>query len=154
MPRGLEPPAKLGAKLAPKAAKPRGKPSAKPAAEVAVKPATKLAARESILVAYVEHVQLFNIKYSRQRSRHIDLVPPSVELDMHPNRQFLPRLWFIWLHSNPGWGSEGTVTWDLFPQGCEDAVTRRWLVYQGGRVHKGGGGGGHQKICGITVFFE
>ena len=74
------PPAKAAAKPAPEAAakpgaKPLGKRAAKPAAGVAAKPAAKPAAGEPIPVAPVEHVQLFKIKYSRQKKWHI--VPVS-----------------------------------------------------------------------------
>ena len=77
LPHGLEPLAKPAAKLAPKAAKPRAKPSkraAKPAAQVAAKPAAKLAAGEPIPVAPAEHVQLFKVKYPRQKKWHTELV--------------------------------------------------------------------------------
>ena len=73
MPQGLEPPAKPAAKPAPKAAKPRGRPSkraAKPAAQVAA----DLEAGEPIPVAPVEHVQLFDVKYSRQKKWHTEPV--------------------------------------------------------------------------------
>ena len=74
LPQGLEPPAKPPAKPAPKAAKPRAKPStksaAKPAAQVAAKPAGQPAAGEPIPVAPVEHVQLFRVKYTRQKKWH------------------------------------------------------------------------------------
>ena len=59
--------------LPPKAAKPRAKAS-KPAAKVAAKPAAKPAAGEPIPVAPVEHVQLFNVKYSRQKKWHTEPV--------------------------------------------------------------------------------
>ena len=75
--QGLEPPTKPAAKPAPKAAKPRTKPSkraAKPAAHLAAKPAAKPAAREPIPVARVEHVQLFKVKYSRQKKWHTEPV--------------------------------------------------------------------------------
>ena len=77
MPQGLEPPAKPAAQPAPKAAKPPAKPSkraAKSAAQVAAKPAAKPAAGEPIPVAHVEHVQLFNVKYSRQKKWHTEPV--------------------------------------------------------------------------------
>ena len=77
LPQGLEPPAKPAAKPAPKAAKPCAKPSkraAKPAAQVAAKPAGKPAAGEPIPVAPVEHVQLFQVKYTRQKKWHTEPV--------------------------------------------------------------------------------
>ena len=65
MPQGMDPSAKPAAKPAPKAAKPRAKPSER---------ATKPAAGEPIPVALVEHVQLFKVKYSRQKKLHTDPV--------------------------------------------------------------------------------
>ena len=88
--------------------------AAKPVAQVAAKPAAKPAAGEPIPIAFVEHVQLFKV----------GVLPPekvarraclSVELDMHPNRQFpghfvvhMPLCLHVWfrdarpLHSNRG----------------------------------------------------
>ena len=60
--------------------------AAKLAAQVAGKPAARPAAGEPIPVAPVEHVQLFKVKYSRQKN-----CTPSLLLsrpDMHPCRQF------------------------------------------------------------------
>ena len=78
LPQGLDPPVKPHAKPAPKAAKPGAKPSAKsaakPATKVAAKPATQHAAGEPIPVALVEHVQLFKVKYSRQKKWHTEPV--------------------------------------------------------------------------------
>ena len=82
LPQRLKPPVKPPAKPAPKAAKPRAKPSAKsaakPAAQVAAKPAAQPAAQpaagEPIPVAPVEHVQLFRVKYSRQKTWHTEPV--------------------------------------------------------------------------------
>ena len=63
---------------APKAAKPYAKPSAKsaakPAPQVAAKPAAKPAAGEPTPVAPVERVQLFKVKYSRQKKWHTEPV--------------------------------------------------------------------------------
>jgi len=74
LPQGLEPPAKPPAKPAPKAAKPRAKPSTKSAAKPAAQVAAKPAAGEPIPVAPVEHVQLFRVKYSRQKKWHTEPV--------------------------------------------------------------------------------
>ena len=60
LPQGLEPTAKPTAKPAPKAAKPRARPSTKSAAEPAAHVAARSATGEAILVAPVEHVQLFS----------------------------------------------------------------------------------------------
>ena len=68
LPQGLEPPAKPPAKPTPKAAKRRAKPSTKSAAKPAAQVTAKPAAGEPIPVAPVEHVQLFRVKYSRQKS--------------------------------------------------------------------------------------
>ena len=69
-PHGLEPTAKPPAQPAPKAAKPRAKPSTKSAAKPAAQVAVKSAPGEPIPVAPVEHVQLFRVKYSRQKKWH------------------------------------------------------------------------------------
>ena len=66
LPQGLEPPVKPAAKHALKAAKPRVRPSTKSAA--------KPAAGEPIRVAPIEHVQLFKVKYSRQKKWHTEPV--------------------------------------------------------------------------------
>ena len=83
LPQGLEPPAKPPAKPSPKAAKPRAKSStksaAKPAAQVAAKPVAQPTAGEHIPVALVEHVQLFRVKYSRQKKWHTKPVPSRAE---------------------------------------------------------------------------
>eukprot|EP00670_Eutreptiella_braarudii_P006644 CAMPEP_0174280360 /NCGR_PEP_ID=MMETSP0809-20121228/643_1 /TAXON_ID=73025 ORGANISM="Eutreptiella gymnastica-like, Strain CCMP1594" /NCGR_SAMPLE_ID=MMETSP0809 /ASSEMBLY_ACC=CAM_ASM_000658 /LENGTH=115 /DNA_ID=CAMNT_0015373195 /DNA_START=1242 /DNA_END=1588 /DNA_ORIENTATION=+ len=47
---------------------------AKPAAQVAAKPAAQPAAGEPIPVAPAEHVQLFKVKYSRQKKWHTEPV--------------------------------------------------------------------------------
>ena len=72
--QGLEPTAKPPAKPAPKAAKPRAKPSTKSAAKSAAQVAAKSAAGEPILVAPVEHVQRFRVKYSHQKKWHTEPV--------------------------------------------------------------------------------
>jgi hypothetical protein len=71
LPQGLEPTAKPPA---PKAAKPGAKPSTKSAAKPAAQVAAKSAAGEPIPVGPVEHVQLFRVKYSRQKKRHTEPV--------------------------------------------------------------------------------
>ena len=104
LPQGLEPPAKPAAKPAPKAAKPRTKPSkpaAKPAAKVAAKPAAKPAAGEPIPVAPVEHVLLFKVKYSCQKTCQVLVswhtepggggVPPNNQTECHTGGYLLPR---------------------------------------------------------------
>jgi hypothetical protein len=63
--QGLEPPAKPAAKPAPKAAKPHAKTSKRAAKPAAGKPSP---------VAPVEHVQLFKVKYSRQKKWHAEPV--------------------------------------------------------------------------------
>ena len=80
MPQGLIPlpnllpslPPKL-LNLVPKASKCAAKPAAKVAAKLAAKPA----AGEPILVAPVEHVQLFKVKYLRQKKWHTQPVARS-----------------------------------------------------------------------------
>ena len=72
--QGLEPTAKPLAKPGPKAAKPRARPSTNSAAKPAAQVAAKSAAVEPILVAPVEHVQLFRVKYSRQKKWHAEPV--------------------------------------------------------------------------------
>ena len=74
LPQELEPTAKPPAKPTPKAAKPRANPSTKSAAKLAAQVAAKSAAGEPILVAPVEHVQLFRVKYSRQKKWHTEPV--------------------------------------------------------------------------------
>ena len=97
----------------------------------------------SIVVAPVEHVQLLKGKYSKKKW-HTELV--SVELNIHPNMRF-PGLFFCGSYAlvsacfascNASFvsprGAEGTVTLGMFPEGCEDTVACRWLLFRGGGV--------------------
>ena len=63
---------------------------------------------------------------------------------MHPNRQFLAHfvvhmplclhdLFRVAVVIGGGGGGEGTVTWGIFPRGCEDTVARRQLLCERGR---------------------
>ena len=94
----------------------------------------------SIPVAPVENLQLFEVKYSKKK-KVACRARLSVELNMHPNRSFCGSYarsfaCFASCHVSllfPCWG-EGTVTFGVFPQGCEDTVARRWLLFKGGGV--------------------
>ena len=81
---------------------------------------------------------------------------------MHPNRQFpahfvvhmplcLHALCHVVcpLHSNRG--CEGTVTWGMFPRGCEDTVAPRRTMQRGGGVDVGKRG---SPACKRIVFPE
>eukprot|EP00670_Eutreptiella_braarudii_P029639 CAMPEP_0174378052 /NCGR_PEP_ID=MMETSP0811_2-20130205/121812_1 /TAXON_ID=73025 ORGANISM="Eutreptiella gymnastica-like, Strain CCMP1594" /NCGR_SAMPLE_ID=MMETSP0811_2 /ASSEMBLY_ACC=CAM_ASM_000667 /LENGTH=244 /DNA_ID=CAMNT_0015530177 /DNA_START=713 /DNA_END=1447 /DNA_ORIENTATION=- len=127
LPQALEPSATSLAKPAPKAAKPRAKPSAKSAAKPAAWVGAKLAAGEPIPVALVEHVQLFTVKYSRQKKWHTEPVCLSTAEDFSQQAVsgsfcgpyalvscFMSRVLCVVI----GRG-QGTVTWVMFPRGVQ-----------------------------------
>ena len=96
-----------------------------------------------VQVVHVEHVQLFKVKYSHQRKWYTERVSQWTQACMSTGLfsgrsvvhmpSYLPVLLRVAcpLHSNWGGGGKGTVTWGMFPRGCEGAVTRRCFLHRG-----------------------
>ena len=133
LPQGLEPPAKPASKAAKPRAKPSTKSAAKPAAQVAAKSAAKPVAGAAIPVAHVEHVQLFKVRYPRQKKWHTEPVYPDRQFTGHfvvhmPScLHVLLRVRVLCVLS----GGKGTITLGIFPRGCEDTLARRRSLFEG-----------------------